>query len=436
MRTGAAALVVAGLAVASARAQTPGFRREAYIAPGGLPTEALVERAIQDVPDLQSARARAAAAIAAERQAGERPNPMWMAEQRWQAGGSDRLTGVGVEWPLEPFRREARMAEAGAVSAWTAGLVRERERLVAAGVRARAAALVVAIAEFEVAQAVETSARLTYELIRARAEAGAAAPVERDLAFVEWQRLVASLRRQRAAIDVAHAELGGAVGLQPGAALVLRDDLAALASVADRPTLDPPAARQAIAARPDLVEAEAAAAVARARVESARQDRRFDLSLVGGYMRMASGFPQVAFDPRGVPAPIEGVFHNLSIGARVMLPIFDRGAGRVASAEQELAATRHDRDARRLVADTEVAAARARFDAAREVLSVYRGELPAVARRTLDVLRESHALGRVPLTDVLADQRRVLELELSRVAAEAEIVMARIELDRALGVVR
>jgi outer membrane protein TolC len=89
--------------------------------------------------------------------------------------------------------------------------------------------------------------------------------------------------------------------------------------------------------------------------------------------------------------------------------------------------------ARRLGASAEVAQARARLDAARRTLAAYSGETRVVARRNLDVVRETYTLGRATLFDVLNEQRRYLEFEGGYLDALAETFSSQNDLRRALG---
>jgi outer membrane protein TolC len=70
------------------------------------------------------------------------------------------------------------------------------------------------------------------------------------------------------------------------------------------------------------------------------------------------------------------------------------------------------------------------------VLRVYSGPTRALARENLQVIRQSHELGRVTLLDVLAEQRRYLDTERAYTAALREAFEARTALNRAAGGIR
>jgi cobalt-zinc-cadmium efflux system outer membrane protein len=188
--------------------------------------------------------------------------------------------------------------------------------------------------------------------------------------------------------------------------------------------------------RPDVQEAEARVLVGDARVDRARREGRPDVSLFGMYMRMDAGFPQQGFSPSGALEPIRGVFHYVSLGAMVTLPLRNRNQGAVAAAEAERVGAAAQRDAADLAARGEITAARSRDQYARQALGAYAGDTMALARRNLDVVRQTYELGRGSLLDVLNEQRRYLDVERAYTDVLREAYEARQSLRAALGEVR
>ena len=81
-------------------------------------------------------------------------------------------------------------------------------------------------------------------------------------------------------------------------------------------------------------------------------------------------------------------------------------------------------------------ATRARADQARQAVSVYSGGAQALARQNLTIVGQSYELGRVTVFDVLAEQRRYLDVERAYTEALRAAYEARTALNRALGGVR
>jgi len=134
--------------------------------------------------------------------------------------------------------------------------------------------------------------------------------------------------------------------------------------------------------------------------------------------------------------PIEDVFHSFKFGAMVMVPVGNRNQGAVAAARAERAEAEHVRDARALAAQSEVASAVARDERVRQALALYASDVRTLARQNLEVVRETYELGRVTLSDVLAEQRRYLDIEMGYTEALRMAFEARTALARALGEMR
>jgi outer membrane protein TolC len=56
-----------------------------------------------------------------------------------------------------------------------------------------------------------------------------------------------------------------------------------------------------------------------------------------------------------------------------------------------------------------------------------------VARQNLDVVRQSYELGRGSLLDVIAEQRRYIEIEMSYTDVLKQVYTAAVEIERAVG---
>jgi cobalt-zinc-cadmium efflux system outer membrane protein len=154
------------------------------------------------------------------------------------------------------------------------------------------------------------------------------------------------------------------------------------------------------------------------------------------YMRMDAGFPQRAFGAGGTLEPIRNLFHYVAAGAMVTVPLRDRKQGEIAAAEAQRAGAASALEATQLAADAEAAAARVRDEHARRAVGVYTTDARALARQNLTVVGQTYELGRATVFDVLAEQRRYLELERAFTNALREAYEARQALRRALGEVR
>jgi cobalt-zinc-cadmium efflux system outer membrane protein len=435
IRATAAGAVITALIAASAAAQAPPstarppstFLDQA----GGLSLDQAIARARAQEPAIRAARTSVDAARGVRAQAGRRQNPAVSLEWRDEPAGTDNQLMVNVEWPLDLFRRDGRVAVADRVIAAAELSVVDRERMLAADVRARFGDVLVAVRELTVLEELAAVARRQFDVLRARVDTGASPPFERDLLDVEVRRIDAERTMQLGKVEGALLELKRRLGMPPAGTLRLRDSLE---TVVTRESAEPAAAAaDAAERRSDVREADARVAEADARLDLAERDGRFDVSLFGGYTRMDAGFPQFGVSPAGMPERVRGVFHYVSAGAMVTLPLLNRNQGEVAVAKAERAGAAAGREAALLAAQTDIAAARIADARAHEAVRIYGGGGLGLARQNLAVMGQSYDLGRTTIFDVLAEQRRFLELERAYTQALQAAFEARTALRRALG---
>jgi len=391
--------------------------------------EQLVAIALERAPELRAARVDIAVAAGQITQADLRPNPEVVTSQEQGTGGTMN-TIVGVEWPLDLFRRSARVDVARRAADMTSLSVRDRERLLAAAIREQAGRLLAARRMLEVTNEALTAARRMRTLLDRRVTEGGAAQLDANLAALEALRIEADAALAAGEAEAATIELKALAGLPPDAPLVIRDSLESLVRPAFVPRLTSAAAMEA---RPDLREALARMTLADAQAEDARRSGGFDMTVVGSYTRARAGFDQLGFDARGVRVPIEGTFHTVTVGAKVMLPLFHRNQGALASALAERGRAEAMFDARQLAARAELDAAVARDREARRAVELYASSVRDIARQNVDVVLEAYDLGRFPLSDLLSQQRRYLEVEAAYTEVLSRAYQARAAVGRALG---
>jgi len=396
----------------------------------GLGLDTAIARALEREPSLRAVRSDIEAARGLQQQADLHPNPTLTFERRDEPGGTDNLTSIGIEWPLDLSRRGGRVQTAERSRQATQFAVADRERLLIADVRMQYGTAAAAVRDVVVADDLVAAAQRQWDVVRARVDAGGTPPLERDLLEVELRRFEAGRLLAAGRADVAVVQLKQLLGMSPSEPLLLRETLEVLVagsvdSVSASPT--------AIATRPDVREAEARVTVADARIDQADREGRVDVSLFGTYMRMDSGFPQQGVGAAGALERVRGQFNYVAAGATVMLPLFNRNQGQVAAAQAERSGAEARREAAELAARAEVAAAQARDARARRAASLYTGGVRTLARQNLNVVQQTFDLGRATVFDVLAEQRRYLEIEQAYTTALREAWEARVALKRALG---
>jgi cobalt-zinc-cadmium efflux system outer membrane protein len=418
------------LASTKAAAQTA----QSFVDPAnGISLERAIAQALAQEPSIRAARTTVDVARGMQEQAGLRRNISTSAEFRGEPSGADNQTMVSVEWPLDLFRREGRVRVAERQVAAAELSVADRERVLAAEVRARFGDALVAIRDLAVLDELIDVSRRQHELLRSRVDEGASPPLERDLVDVELRRLSADRTLQLGRVERTMFELKRVMGASPDGTLRLRDTLEDLVN---RESAAAPAPLDAGDQRADVREATARVAVADAKIDRAERDGRFDVSLFGGYMRMDSGFSQFGVSPAGTPERVHGLFQYITGGATVTLPFLNGNQGEVAAARAERTGAVALQLAAALSAKTEIAAARAVDQRAREAVLLFAGDGQKLAQQNLSVVRQSYELGRTTIFEVVAEQKRYLEFERSYTETLRAAYEARTALNRALGETR
>jgi outer membrane protein, heavy metal efflux system len=396
----------------------------------GLTVDDAVRRALDQEPAIRAARTETDVARGARLQAALRPNPTFSFMQQQEPAGTDNQTRFELQWPLELFRKSARVAVTEREIESTELAIHDRERQLAADARMKYGQVSAAVRELDVMDnLLETTVRQR-ALVGARVQQGSAPAIEGNLLEVERRRLEADRLLQAGRVEGAMAELKRLLGASPGEPLRLRDTLESLMQQESARLL---AGDEASTTRPDVQEAKAEVRVADARIDRARSEGRADVTLFGGYMRMDAGFPQKGFSSTGTLERVRGLFHYVSGGVMVTVPLRNRNQGEVASAQAARLGAAGRLAAAQLTVQAEVAAARVRDDYSRRAIALYAGEARSLAQQNVTVVSQTYELGRATVSDLLNEQRRYLDFERAYTAALREAYDARTALRRALG---
>lgn len=407
---------------------------QAQPTPGGseVTVEEVVARALADNPDLRAARTEIEAAVGRLRQAGLRPNPMLELGGQ-KAVGPDNNLIIGVTVPLDlNGRKEGRVGVAQRELAMKRAQLGDRERRLRADVRMKAGEWLAAARSLRVAEELLGANREALGLVQERVRAGATPALDESLMLVEVNRLDASRELLASRVEVLGLQLKALAGMPPEAPLSLRGELVAEAAPIERTE----ALRRAVAGRADVLTARADAAVARAKIRREEAEGRWDASVNVGYQRQDFGFGLDGLTASGQTRPIQDVFHYFGAGVSITLPVRNRNQGNIAAARAEAEAGDRRLEFAVLTVRQEVEAAFRQHEAARRGLVIYERGVRDVARRNLDVVRQSYGLGRGSLLDVIAEQRRYIEVENGYTEALKQVYDAAVELRRAVGVER
>jgi cobalt-zinc-cadmium efflux system outer membrane protein len=398
---------------------------------GELTVDDLVARALADNPDLRAARAGVDAAQGRLRQAGLRPNPMLDLGFQQSVTGPDNNLTVMATLPLDLGGRKA-----GRVGVAARGLdvqqaqVRERERQLRAEVRLKAGEVLAAQRNLGVTDELLAVNRAALDLVRARVSRGAAPPLEENLLVVEVNRFEASRHLLASQVTVLTLQIKPLAGLGPEVSLSVCGDLRHAPVRLDLQD----ALTQALAVRADLGAAQAEVAMSEAQIVKERAEGRWDASVNVGYMRQNFGFDLRGLTDSGSTQPITDIFHYVGGGVTVMVPLRHQNQGNIAAAMAETTAAARRLDAVLLTIRQEVTVAFTHYAAAQQALAVYTRGVREVARQNLEVVRKAYELGRSTLLDVIAEQRRYIDIEMGYTDALKQVYDAAMDIERAVGV--
>ena len=396
----------------------------------GLTVEQAVAYALEHNGELLAARKEIDAASALVKQAMLRANPKVDASVSKTITGTDNnITLIGM-LPLElGGRRPARIRVAERELEMRRQDVSNRERMLAADVRAKFGEALAAILKLGFDEDLIATSQRGYSLVAARVTEGGTAPLEQNMVLVELNRLRSMRETAEGKAQIEMLELRNLMGMTPEEPLSLRGDfndvIAPLPALADATEL-------ALSGRPDLKLAKAAESFAEARIEQARTEGRLDASLTAGYQRMAFGYPLNGINDAGQLGPIQGTFHYFTVGVSLDLPVRNKNQGAIEAAVAEMEGAKRRREFLELTVRREVASAYAQYNSTARAAEIFRVGVKDQANANLDVVRQTYELGSKTLIDYLGEQRRFIDLQNSYIDALLDAYKARVEIERAV----
>ncbi|HXG57361.1 MAG TPA: TolC family protein [Vicinamibacterales bacterium] len=420
------ALVNTSVALGSAQAQTP--------SPPGVvaaisPNE-LIRRAFDANRELAAARLDLERGRARLRQAGLRSNPTLDIEHttgRLTGSPDERELSVGVALPVDiGARRQRRIDVASAELAVIEAEVADRERQLARNVLAAYVDAVAAIRELDTTERLRQLDEQMARVVRIRVEEQDAPPLELSLLLTEVARLEARLALLRGRVDAALIAVGQLIGA-PQETLTLQSSQSSLDAVSVPRVLEA-AVATALEQRADVTVARLSEQAAEAGVRLARADAWPDLTVSAAY-RTNHGVSDL---PRPLIA-VPDTDHVVAFGASIGLPFFNKNQG--ARAESAVI-VRQARVRRELVEQTvraEVTSAFRRAAAAQTALTLYEQGVLTRSDDNIRIMRAAYELGEFRITDVIAEQRRLLESQQEYTAALTERYRAIVDLRAAVG---
>jgi cobalt-zinc-cadmium efflux system outer membrane protein len=396
----------------------------------GITVDQAITYALEHNGELLAARKDIDAANALVKQAALRANPKVDASLSKTISGTDNNITVSGMLPLEMGgRRPARIRVAERELEMRRQDVANRERMLAADVRAKFGEALAAILKLGFDEDLIATSQRGYNLVAARVNEGGTAPLEQNMVLVELNRLRSIRETAEGKAQIEMLELRNLIGMAPDEPLRLRGDfndlITPLSPLAEATAL-------ALSERPDLKLAKAAVSFAEARIDQTRSQGKLDASLIAGYQQMAFGYPLNGINDAGQLGPIQGTFHYFTIGVSLDLPVRNKNQGAIEAAVAEAEGAKRRSEFLELTVRREVASAYALYNSAARAQEIFRVGVKDQANANLDVVRQTYELGSKTLIDYLGEQRRFIDLQNGYIDALLDTYKARVEVERAV----
>lgn len=415
--------------MASIRAQTPSPQAAASQITALAPAD-LIRRAFDANRELAAARLDLERGRARLRQAGLRPNPTLDIEHttgRLTGSPDERELSLGFAMPIEVgARRQRRIDVATAELAVIEADIANRERQLTRDVLVAYIGAVAAIREFETTDRLHQLDEQMAQLVRTRVDEKDAPPLELSLLLTEVARLEARRALIQGRVEAALIAIGQLIGAPQ-----------------ERLTLPPSSVALDIVPVPNDVETAIAAALEqRADVTVARLSER--AAEAGVRLARAEAWPEVTVSAayrtnRGLselPSPLTAVpdtDHVVAFGASIGLPFFNKNQGARAEAAVAVRQARLRRELTEQTVRAEVTSAFRRADAARAGLTLFEQGVIPRSDDNIRIMRAAYELGEFRISDVITEQRRMLEAQQEYTEALAERYRAIVDLRAAIG---
>lgn len=426
-------LLSALLAAVTASAQTMPSnspQHQYYNQNDGVSLSEIVRRAFDSNGEIKIALLEVEKAQARLTQARLRPNPSLEIEQssgRFVGSPGDGEVGVGVSVPLEIYgQRKLRSDFAQAEIVLKKAEVASRQRELAVRIFADYADALGALRELKILdETLELDLR-TVSFVQIRVNEGETPPLELNLLQTEAERLRSQRQLAEGKLRAAITKLKFYAGVPYDQPLRLREEI----SMAALPSL-PPTVETGIDVglrnRPEIKLAILDERLASAGLRLIRSQSRPDISATARYSQNRSGFD----DPRG---PYFQRDRSLTFGLTIGLPVFNRNQG----AKTEAALAIRQAQERRLFAEqvirNEIIVAFQRIEATNRALNTLQSSVLPRSLENIEVIRKVYEIGEVKITDLISEQRRLLDVNRDLTETFTQRYRAQADLFIALGI--
>lgn len=396
----------------------------------GISLAEIVRRAFETNGDIKIARLEVERARARLQQARLRANPTLEVEQtsgRLVGSGGEGELSVGASLPLDVYnQRQRRVDVAQAEITLREAEVAARQRELAGQIFTNYAEALAALKELQVLEELLELDLQTTRFVQIRVNEGETAPLELNLLQTEVERLRARRQLAEGKLQAAISKLKFYAGVPFDEPLKLREDIAT-ARFTNVPTTLETGITVALANRPEIRVAELEEQLASAGLRLVRAQAKPDIT---AYTRYTQGRSVVDLPTGAFPQRDRGLTFGVAIG----IPVFNKNQGAKAEAEIAIRQAQERRAFAEQVIRSEVVAAFQRIAAANRALATLeQGVLPR-SQQNIVTIQKVYEIGELKITDLIAEQRRLLDANRDLTETLTERYRANADLFNALGI--
>lgn len=268
----------------------------------------------------------------------------------------------------------------------------------------------------------------TLRLTEARIKEGDVAPLEASLLRVEISRAEVSRKSAQGRLTSAELEIRRLVGLDSNTPIPSSDISAPTPSSLEA------LKQQALENRADLKSARLEEDQEAAGIALVKAETLPDVTLSAGYSRQNSQFDDLfGYNTNGVLSPLRDRDDILKFGVSIPLRTSRSGAGNVQAATARTSGARLRREYLERNIPLEVEAVYQRWRIASDSLQMLQSGVLDPSTANLSVMREAYRLGQLRLLDVLNEQRRLTDIQLTYIDAQTDAARTWAEVERATG---
>lgn len=397
----------------------------------GVPLAEIIKHAFENNGEIKIARLEVDKARARLVQSRLRSNPTLEVEKT-----SGRVTGsagegelsVGVSVPIDIYnQRRQRIDAAQAEITLREAEIAVRQRELASQVFVNYAEALATLREVQVLEQLLELDLQTIRFVQIRVNEGDTAPLELQLLQTEVERLRSRRQLSEGKLQASLSRLKFYAGIPYEQPLKLREEITT-ANFKKLPKTLETSITVALQTRPEIKVAELEQQLASAGLRLVRAQSRPEVTAYTKYTQSRSVFNDT---PVGA---ISDRDRTLTFGVAIGIPIFNKNQGAKAEAEIAIRQSQERRLFSEQVIKNEVVVAFQRMEAAsRALLTLERDVLPR-SRQNIEIIRQVYEIGELKITDLIAEQRRLLDANRDLTETLTERYRAQADLFIALGI--